>query len=41
MLLPGTVRWTSERGVGIQFGLLGTQETHAITEIERKHGKGR
>jgi|HubBroStandDraft_6_1064221.scaffolds.fasta_scaffold1264956_1 hypothetical protein len=36
MLLPGTVRWTSERGMGVQFGLLGAQETHAITEIERK-----
>jgi type IV pilus assembly protein PilZ len=36
MLLPGTVRWTSARGMGVQFGLLGAQETHAITEIERK-----
>jgi hypothetical protein len=36
MVLPGTVRWTSARGMGIQFGLLGAQETHAITEIERK-----
>src|ERR1700678_2556521 len=36
MLLPGIVRWTSERGMGVQFGLLGAQETHAITEIERK-----
>src|ERR1700689_125633 len=36
MVLPGTVRWTSARGIGIQFGLLGAQETHSITEIERK-----
>jgi hypothetical protein len=25
-------------GMGVQFGLLGAQETHAVTEIERKHG---
>jgi type IV pilus assembly protein PilZ len=35
VLLPGIVRWTGHNGVGIQFGLLGARETHAITQIER------
>lgn len=30
--LPGIVRWTRGGGVGVQFGLLGARETHAITE---------
>jgi len=38
LLLSGTVRWTSKGGMGVQFGLLGARETHAITEIEREHG---
>lgn len=33
--LPGVVRWVRERGMGVQFGLLGVQETHAITELEK------
>jgi type IV pilus assembly protein PilZ len=33
--LPGVVRWTRDDGMGIQFGLLGAKETHAITEIVR------
>jgi hypothetical protein len=36
MTLPGVVRWTRTGGMGIQFGLLGARETHAITEIVRK-----
>ncbi len=36
LLVSGTVRWTSKSGMGIQFGLLGAQETHAITEIARR-----
>ena len=28
--LPGFIRWTAERGFGVQFGLLGPRETHAI-----------
>jgi hypothetical protein len=35
MVLPGVVRWTSPIGMGVQFGLLGVRETHAITEIVR------
>lgn len=38
MVLAGTVRWTSKSGIGVQFGLLGARETHAITEIERESG---
>lgn len=34
--LPGVVRWTNPEGVGIQFGLLGARETHAISELLRK-----
>jgi hypothetical protein len=33
--LPGVVRWVRDRGMGVQFGLLGVQETHAITELEK------
>jgi type IV pilus assembly protein PilZ len=36
MVLPGIVRWTSARGMGVQFGLLGARETHTITEIVGK-----
>lgn len=38
LLVSGTVRWTSNGGMGVQFGLLGARETHAITAIEREHG---
>ncbi len=38
LLVSGTVRWTSKSGMGVQFGPLGARETHAITEIQRKHG---
>ncbi len=31
--LPGVVRWTKPGCMGIQFGLLGARETHAITEL--------
>lgn len=34
--LPGYVRWTAERGFGVQFGLLGARETHAIGTLVRK-----
>ena len=33
LTLPGIVRWTRAGGMGVQFGLLGARETHAITEI--------
>lgn len=31
--LPGTIRWMKEDGFGVQFGLLGARETHAISEL--------
>ncbi|MBX3202942.1 MAG: PilZ domain-containing protein [Labilithrix sp.] len=31
--LPGVVRWVRDGGMGVQFGLLGALETHAITEL--------
>jgi type IV pilus assembly protein PilZ len=31
LALPGVVRWVRGEGVGIQFGLIGARETHAIT----------
>jgi type IV pilus assembly protein PilZ len=34
--LPGVVRWTRPDGMGVQFGLLGARETHAITEVVRQ-----
>ena len=34
--LPGVVRWTRTDGMGVQFGLIGARETHAITELTRK-----
>jgi type IV pilus assembly protein PilZ len=34
-LLPAVVRWTRQDGMGVQFGLLGARETHAITEVVR------
>ncbi len=33
LTLPGVVRWTRTDGMGVQFGLLGARETHAITEV--------
>ncbi len=32
LVLPGVVRWVRPAGMGVQFGLLGARETHAITE---------
>jgi hypothetical protein len=34
--LPGVVRWTRDGGMGVQFGLIGARETHAITELTRQ-----
>ena len=31
--LPAVVRWVRNDGMGVQFGLLGALETHAITEL--------
>ena len=33
--LPAVVRWTKPGGFGVQFGLLGARETHAITRLKR------
>ena len=38
--LPGIVRWTRPNGMGVQFGLIGARETHAITEIVKKANVG-
>jgi type IV pilus assembly protein PilZ len=35
--LPAVVRWTrAGEGMGVQFGLLGARETHAITALTTK-----
>ena len=31
--LPGIVRWIRQNEMGVQFGLLGARETHAITSM--------
>ncbi len=31
--LPATVRWTSARAFGVQFGLLGAHDTKGIVEL--------
>lgn len=33
--LPGFVRWVKPNGFGVQFGLLGARETHAIGRLVR------
>lgn len=37
--IPGVVRWTRSDGMGVQFGLIGARETHAITELTRPKEK--
>ena len=34
--LPAVVRWSTEEGMGLQFGLLGARETHAILRLLKK-----
>jgi type IV pilus assembly protein PilZ len=35
--LPAVVRWSRVgEGMGVQFGLLGARETHAITELTKE-----
>jgi len=35
--LPAVVRWSrTGEGMGVQFGLLGARETHAITELTKE-----
>ena len=31
--LPCVVRWNKPDGFGVQFGLLGARETHALTKL--------
>lgn len=33
--LPAVVRWVRSDGMGVQFGLIGALETHAITELTK------
>jgi type IV pilus assembly protein PilZ len=35
LTFPAVVRWVGPAGMGVQFGLLGARETHAITELTR------
>jgi type IV pilus assembly protein PilZ len=35
--MPAVVRWVrAGEGMGVQFGLIGARETHAITELTRE-----
>jgi type IV pilus assembly protein PilZ len=31
--IRSTVRWTKPDGMGVQFGVMGARETHALTEL--------
>jgi len=31
--VEATVRWTKPGGMGVQFGVMGVRETHALTEL--------
>lgn len=33
--VEGVVRWNKPSGFGVQFGLLGARDTHALTEFSR------
>ncbi|HEY1696307.1 MAG TPA: PilZ domain-containing protein [Polyangiaceae bacterium] len=33
--MPAVVRWLGGGGMGLQFGLVGARETHAITELTK------
>ncbi len=33
--MPAVVRWARPGGMGVQFGLMGARETHAITELTK------
>ena len=37
--IPAVVRWQAPDGMGVQFGLIGARETHAITEYARQNPK--
>ncbi len=38
--LPAVVRWKREDGCGLQFGLVGAKETHAIAQAVRRRAQG-
>ena len=33
VVVRSTVRWTQPNGMGVQFGVMGARETHALTEL--------
>jgi type IV pilus assembly protein PilZ len=33
VVLPAIVRWLAPGGFGVQFGLLGARETHALSQL--------
>ena len=37
LLLPGTVRWSSPTGFGVEFGSLGGREARTVMELVRRH----
>jgi type IV pilus assembly protein PilZ len=37
--IPAVVRWTSERGMGMQFGLLGAREAQVIADLSESRSK--
>ena len=34
--VPSTVRWSKPMGMGVQFGVMGARETHALTALLTK-----
>jgi type IV pilus assembly protein PilZ len=36
--LPAVVRWSKPGGFGVQFGLLGARETHALNDVVHAGG---
>jgi len=34
-VVEATVRWTKPSGMGVQFGVMGARETHALTQLLR------
>lgn len=39
LVLPAIVRWLAPGGFGVQFGLLGARETHAISQLFTSRAK--
>jgi Tfp pilus assembly protein PilZ len=34
--IPSTVRWVNKEGCGVQFGVMGVRETHALVELAKR-----